>query len=610
MPEDVVRGVRHALGRPAGLQDRRHLRGRVRRARRRTTTRPTTRRPRSRRASEPAVIILGSGPNRIGQGIEFDYSCVHASLRAARRRLRDRDGQLQPRDRLHRLRHLRPALLRAAHPRGRARGRPRRAAGRPGRRRHRASSAGRPRSAWRRALEDAGVPIVGTIARGDPPRRGPRRLRPGARRGRPAGARSTARRQSFDEARRDRRARSATRCWCARPTCSAAAAWRSSTTTSTLRDLHRRGPPSVSPEHPVLVDRFLDDAIEIDVDALYDGDGAVPRRRHGAHRGGRHPLRRLGLRAAADHARAPTRSTGSASRTEAIARGRRRARAAQRPVRAGRRRALRARGQPAGRRARCRSSPRRPACRWPRPRPGSCSARRSPSCARRACCPPTGDGGTLPADAPIAVKEAVLPFNRFRTREGQVVDTVLGPEMRSTGEVMGIDADFGTAFAKCADRGLRRRCRPTGTVFVSVANRDKRAMIFPVKRLADLGFEILATEGTAEVLRRNGVDGHGRPQAQRGRGPGRRADHRRARSSPARSTWSSTRRPASRRRGPTATRSAPPRPARTAVHHHGAGARRRGAGHRGAACRGDRRRVAAGPRRATWTCPRGTGASS
>ena len=81
---------------------------------------------------EPAVVILGSGPNRIGQGIEFDYSCVHASFALRERGLRDRDGQLQPRDRLDRLRHLRPALLRAAHARGRPRGRARRA-GRPGR---------------------------------------------------------------------------------------------------------------------------------------------------------------------------------------------------------------------------------------------------------------------------------------------------------------------------------------------------------------------------------------------------------------------------------------------------------------------------------------------
>ena len=118
--------------------------------------------------------------------------------------------------------------------------------------------------------------------------------------------------------------------------------------------------------------------------------------------------------------------------------------------------------------------------------------------------PATGDGGTLPPDQPIAVKEAVMPFNRFRTPDGRQVDTVLGPEMKSTGEVMGLDADFGTAFAK-AQAGAFGALPTTGRVFVSVANRDKRNMIFPIKVLAEHGFEILATQGTAEVLRRNGV---------------------------------------------------------------------------------------------------------
>ena len=186
---------------PPGLQDRRHLRGRVRRAHAVPLLVATTRRPRSRRASEPAVIILGSGPEPDRPGHR-----VRLLLRARRRSrcreagLRDRDGQLQPRDGLDRLRHLRPALLRAADPRGRARGRARRAAGRPDRRRDRASSAGRPRSAWRRALEDAGVPIVGTSPGGDPPGRGARRVRPGARRGRACPRPSTALATSFDEA--------------------------------------------------------------------------------------------------------------------------------------------------------------------------------------------------------------------------------------------------------------------------------------------------------------------------------------------------------------------------------------------------------------------------
>ncbi|HWO71718.1 MAG TPA: carbamoyl-phosphate synthase large subunit [Actinomycetota bacterium] len=114
--------------------------------------------------------------------------------------------------------------------------------------------------------------------------------------------------------------------------------------------------------------------------------------------------------------------------------------------------------------------------------------------------------GMLPSD-PLhyrrlrhtAVKAAVLPFGRFPG-----VDTVLGPEMRSTGEVMGIDADPGAALAKAlvaSGAGLPEK----GTAFVSVANRDKRAIVLPARRLADLGFRLLATRGTAGVLARAGV---------------------------------------------------------------------------------------------------------
>ena len=116
-----------------------------------------------------------------------------------------------------------------------------------------------------------------------------------------------------------------------------------------------------------------------------------------------------------------------------------------------------------------------------------------------------------------------MPFNRFRQPDGRYVDTVLGPEMKSTGEVMGFDADFGRAFAK-AQAAAFGSLPTSGRVFVSMANRDKRSMIFPIKVLADLGFEILATQGTAEVLRRNGVRADRGPQALRRPGPARRAD--------------------------------------------------------------------------------------
>ncbi|HEY9365309.1 MAG TPA: carbamoyl-phosphate synthase large subunit [Agromyces sp.] len=118
---------------------------------------------------------------------------------------------------------------------------------------------------------------------------------------------------------------------------------------------------------------------------------------------------------------------------------------------------------------------------------------------------PEQDGSRVPLDAPVAVKEAVLPFKRFRTADGQTVDSVLGPEMRSTGEVMGIDRDFPTAFAKSQEAAYGGMPLE-GTVFISVADSDKRAVILPAHRLQELGFDLVATEGTAEILSRNGID--------------------------------------------------------------------------------------------------------
>jgi carbamoyl-phosphate synthase large subunit len=94
----------------------------------------------------------------------------------------------------------------------------------------------------------------------------------------------------------------------------------------------------------------------------------------------------------------------------------------------------------------------------------------------------------------IAVKEAVLPFDKFSG-----TDTILGPEMRSTGEVMGIDADFGTSFAK-AELAANQRLPLTGTVFVSMSDRTKAAIAPVVKDFIDLGFTIVATEGTRKAL--------------------------------------------------------------------------------------------------------------
>ncbi len=99
----------------------------------------------------------------------------------------------------------------------------------------------------------------------------------------------------------------------------------------------------------------------------------------------------------------------------------------------------------------------------------------------------------------VAVKEAVFPFSKF-----QGVDVVLGPEMKSTGEVMGIDSDFGRAYYK-AQLAAGQRLPLSGTVFISVKNKDKRPVIFIAKKLSEMGFKIIATEGTADAMNRSGI---------------------------------------------------------------------------------------------------------
>jgi carbamoyl-phosphate synthase large subunit len=110
-----------------------------------------------------------------------------------------------------------------------------------------------------------------------------------------------------------------------------------------------------------------------------------------------------------------------------------------------------------------------------------------------------GDVPAMPSLPYVAVKEAVMPFGRFPG-----FDILLGPEMRSTGEVMGIDADFGRAFAK-AEEAAGATLPKRGAVFISMQDADKEAISAPAKRLADLGFDIYSTVGTAKTLQEHGV---------------------------------------------------------------------------------------------------------
>ncbi len=467
------------------------------------------------RGTKPKVIILGSGPNRIGQGIEFDYSCVHASFTLAEAGYETVMVNCNPEtvstdydtsDRLYFEPLTLEDVLEVVH----AEQQTGEVAG------VIVQLGGQTPLGLAQQLKDAGVPVVGT-----PPESIHLAEERGAfgrvlaRVGLAAPKHGTA--TSFEEA-----AAIAGKIGypvLVRP--SYVLGGRGMEIVydeETLRSYIERatgGDGRWNPEHPVLVDRFLDDAIEIDVDALYDGEelylGGVMEH-----------IEEAGIHSGDSACALPPITLGHEdinrirSSTEALAReiGVRGLMNVQYALAAGVLYVLEANP---------RASRTVPFVSKATAVPLAKAAARvmmGESIARlraEGLLPASGDGGDLPLDAPIAVKEAVLPFDRFRTPDGMGVDTILGPEMRSTGEVMGIDTVFGTAYAK--SQAAAYGSLPTkGRAFVSVANRDKRAMIFPVKRLADLGFEILATEGTAEVLRRHGV--HAKIVRKHGAGPG------------------------------------------------------------------------------------------
>ncbi|GAA1911392.1 carbamoyl-phosphate synthase large subunit [Nocardioides marmoribigeumensis] len=506
LSEDVVRGVRHALGiRPVyktvdtcaaefAARTPYHYS---------SYDEETEVEPRER----PAVIILGSGPNRIGQGIEFDYSCVHASLALSH----TKGGSALPgggyetimvncnpetvstdydtSDRLYfepltledvlEIYHAELAMgpvagvicqLGGQTPLGLAQG-----------------------------LEDAGVPVVGTSPHAihlAEERGAFGRLLGNAGLVAPKHGMAT----SYDEA----RAIAAEIGYpvLVRPSYVLGGRGMQIVYADEALRSYIDAATEISPDRPVLVDRFIDDAVEIDVDALYDGTdlflGGVMEH-----------IEEAGIHSGDSACALPPITLGAAEigrireATEAIAKG------------------IGVRGLlniqyalgsdvlyvlEANPRA-SRTVPFVSKATGVTLAKAAARVMLGESIAdlRRGGLLPERDGGQLPGDAPIAVKEAVMPFNRFRAADGAQVDTVLGPEMKSTGEVMGLDADFGAAFAK--SQAAAYGSLPTsGRIFVSMANRDKRTMIFPIKVLADLGFEILATGGTAEVLRRNGID--------------------------------------------------------------------------------------------------------
>jgi carbamoyl-phosphate synthase large subunit len=449
--------------------------------------------------SKPSILILGSGPNRIGQGIEFDYSCVHASMALRKAGYETVMVNCNPEtvstdyDVSTRL-YFEPLTLEdvleviAAEERtGGVMG-------------VFVQLGGQTPLKLAQQLADAGVPILGTSPEAiDLAEHRGLFSRVLDKAGLVSPKNGTA--VSFEDAKKI--ADEIGYPVLVRP--SYVLGGRGMEIVYDEPNLSRyiANATEITPDHPVLIDRFLEDAVEIDVDALFDGTdmylGGIMEHieEAGIHSGdsacvlppitlGTNVLERVrtatraiaegvGVRgliniqfALASDVLYVLEANPRASRTVPFvskATGVQMAKAA----------ALIGTGVTIGQ---LRSAYK--------------------------MLPEVGDGSTLPLDAPVSVKEAVLPFSRFRTLEGKVVDSLLGPEMRSTGEVMGIDKHFDTAFAK--SQAAANNALPTeGKIFVSVANRDKRSVIMGVKRLSDLGFEIVSTGGTADVLRRNGI---------------------------------------------------------------------------------------------------------
>jgi carbamoyl-phosphate synthase large subunit len=447
---------------------------------------------------KPKVLILGSGPNRIGQGIEFDYSCVHAAIALREAGFEAVMVNCNPEtvstdydtsDRLYFEPLSFEDVLEVVHSEqvsGTVAG-------------VIVQLGGQTPLGLAKRLADAGVPVVGT-----PPEAIHLAEDRGAfgevlrEAGLPAPRYGTA--TSFEGAKRI--ADEIGYPVLVRPSYVLGGRGMEIVYDEQTLSGYISRATEINPEHPVLVDRFLDDAIEIDVDALFDGEDL--------YLGGvMEHIEEAGIHSGDSSCALPPITLGHTDleavrrSTESIARG------------------VGVRGLLNVQYALkddvlyvLEANPRAS-----RTVPFVSKATAVPLAKAAALImtgstikdlrgsgvlPAEGDGGRMPADSPVAVKEAVLPFHRFRTPEGHGVDSLLGPEMKSTGEVMGVDVSFGKAFAK--SQSAAYGSLPTsGRVFVSVANRDKRSLVFPVKRLADLGFEILATSGTAEVLRRNGV---------------------------------------------------------------------------------------------------------
>lgn len=448
---------------------------------------------------KPAVIILGSGPNRIGQGIEFDYSCVHAALSLKNKydtimincnpETVSTDYDIASRLYFEPLTfedvyEVYLAELACGPVKGMI-----------------VQLGGQTPLSLVGSLTAAGVPILGTQAAAidlAEDRQEFERVYTAAGVAAPAhgtattnaGAREIARKIGFPIL--------------ARPSYVLGGRGMEIIFNSEHLDdyLKRNGPDTAGiGSGPLLIDHFLDDAIEIDVDALYDGRelylaGVMEHiEEAGIHSGDSAcvlPPPTLS-QAIINHIRSATEAiaagvgtvgliniqfainTGTLYIIEANPR-------ASRTVPF----VAKATGVPLAKAA------------------SLVMCGETISELREKKILPPKDFASWRTFPDIAVKEVVLPFKRFRTFSGNTVDTVLGPEMRSTGEAMGIGANLPVAFAK-AQQGTGGELPKQGTILVTVADSDKRMIIMPCSRLHQLGYKLVATEGTASVLKRNGI---------------------------------------------------------------------------------------------------------
>ncbi|MFL5768195.1 MAG: carbamoyl-phosphate synthase large subunit [Actinomycetota bacterium] len=440
-----------------------------------------------REAERPRILILGSGPNRIGQGIEFDYACVHAAYAV-------RDAGFEAvmlnsnpetvstdydtSDRLY----FEPvaledvlAVCEAEQPAGVI-----------------VQFGGQTPLRLAKELEAAGFPILGTrpeaidlaedrgkfatlleeLGIAAPPHGEARTL---------AEAHEVARRIGYPVV--------------VRPSYVLGGRAMEIVYGEGDLDAFVANATAASPDHPILIDRFLEGAIEVDVDAVCDGTdvfiGAVMEH-----------IEEAGVHSGDSSCAIPpqTLSDAELDQVEEITR----AVARRLPVRGLLNVQLAVKDEQVWMiEANPRASRTVP---FVAKATGVSLARAATQIACGRTISELIEAGELPPDEAryrhlphVSVKAAVLPFSRFVG-----VDTILGPEMKSTGEVMGVDAQTGTALAKALVASGSALPR-TGTVFISVANRDKRSILFPAQRMADMGFRILATKGTAAVLSRAGV---------------------------------------------------------------------------------------------------------